>query len=108
MENNMKEYEIKHEPTASGYYSKDGVFIQTGSVKSKYNIYFYQDGVPTGEKQLYSYDMIKAEVDIPKDYIKKQGSLTAIETKKIQASEIDIASVINEIKKEYVLTPKTK
>lgn len=79
-----KEYIIINEPVIPGYYThaiwqdekldskrkviqerkllKESEFIQTGEPKDKWNIYYFHDGLFTGDKQCYSSDGKPGEI----------------------------------------------
>lgn len=111
----MKEYEIKKETVEPGYFldekKQDGSverkFIKTGGSKEKWYIYYYIDGILV-DKALYSYDGVNPINDykITEGFADKGTGVKVIE--KIDISKLDIQAIVNEIKKEYVLNPKTK
>ncbi len=111
----MKEYEIKRETVTPGYYldekkddgSVERKFIKTSEDVDKWYIYYYKDGHII-DKSVYSYDGVNHVDDfkIAEGFVNKETGVEHRE--KINASKIDIQSIIDEIKKEYDLTPKRK
>lgn len=71
-----KTYIIKHEPVIPGQYNEDGVFIPSGTIKDKYNIYYYTNGVQEGHPEFYGYNpYIPAEgISIKEGYEKDEES----------------------------------
>lgn len=74
----LKTYIIKHEPvTTSDIVDGEGNVIKKGTLKDKYNVYYYHDDEQIGIPEFYGYspDVPADGTSIKEGYVKHENSL---------------------------------